>query len=242
MKAYNYDRITKEYIGSETIYLDQVATMREGKEIYLYPAFSTSVEPPKTNKNEVAVWNGAQWEVKEDYRGLTIYNTETRESMVCREIGSLPKGYSLKLKPSLAEKKADYILTLKTNFTRYMNSTKITIPDLDLSFLYTSLENIKQEKDLKLAVSRDDNNKIYTNLTSEQYDVIIGYLLTFGQLVYLYKWNMENTINKCKNMEILEGLRDKLTVKIDMSQLTNLMNMPEEKRNSYFTREAKKIK
>ena len=242
MKAYNYDRITKEYIGSETIYLDQVATMREGKEIYLYPAFSTSVEPPKTNKNEVAVWNGAQWEVKEDYRGLTIYNTETRESMVCREIGSLPKGHSLELKSSLAEKKADYILTLKTNFTRYMNSTKITIPDLDLSFLYTSLENIKQEKDLKLAVSRDDNNKIYTNLTSEQYDVIIGYLLTFGQLVYLYKWNMENTINKCKNMEILEGLRDKLTVKIDMSQLTNLMNMPEEKRNSYFTREAKNIK
>ena len=242
MKAYNYDRITKEYIGSETIYLDQVATMREGKEIYLYPAFSTPVEPPKTNKNEVAVWNGAQWEVKEDYRGLTIYNTETRESMVCREIGSLPKGHSLELKPSLAEKKADYILTLKTNFTRYMNSTKITIPDLDLSFLYTSLENIKQEKDLKLAVSRDDNNKIYINLTSEQYDVIIGYLLTFGQLVYLYKWNMENTINKCKNMEILEGLKDKLIVKIDMSQLTNLMNMPEEKRNSYFTREAKKIK
>ena len=53
MKAYNYDRITKEYIGSETIYLDQVATMREGKEIYLYPAFSTSVEPPKIKKNEV---------------------------------------------------------------------------------------------------------------------------------------------------------------------------------------------
>ena len=53
---------------------------------------------------------------------------------------------------------------------------------------------------------------------------------------------MENTINKCKNMEILEGLRDKLIVKIDMSQLTNLMNMSEEKRNSYFTREAKNIK
>lgn len=242
MKAYNYDRITKEYLGSETIYLDQVATMREGKEIYLYPAFSTSVEPPKTKEHEVAVWNGQKWEVHEDYRGTTIYNTETREAEVQKEIGALPKGYALELKPSLAEMKAYYILTLKTNFTKYLNETKIEIPNMELSFLYSSLDNLKKEKDLNLVISRDDNNKIYTNLTSEQYDVIIGYLLTFGQLVYLYKWGMENTINKCKNIEILEGLRDKLIVKIDMSQLTNLMNMSEDKRNSYFTRIAKNIK
>lgn len=243
MKAYNYNMITKEYTGSETIYLDKVASMREGKEIYLLPAFSTLVEPPKNiNHHEVFVWNGKEWEVKEDYRGETLYNISTREPLLCKEIGPIPKGFALELKPSLTELKANYLMALKVNFNKYLNDTKITIPNLGLSFLYKSLDNLQKERDLGLVASRDDNNQVYVNLTREEYDVIIGYLLTFGQLVYLYKWNMEQSINNCKNLELLEGLKDKLIVKIDMSQVTNLMRMSEERRKEYFARVAKTIK
>lgn len=243
MKVYNYDRRTKEYIGSENAYLDKAATLREGKEIYLLPAFATFVSPPdKKEKNQVFVWNGRKWEIKEDYRGQVIYNINTREGKVCTEIGPLPTEYVLNLKPSVAEIQNNYLNILKANFNQYLKETKITIPNLNLVFNYLSLPNIKNEKELGLIASRDDNNQIYTNLTDEQYNGIIDYLTTFGQLVYIYKWNVENSIKKCNNIELLEGLKDKLTIKIDMKHLNNLMKMPADKRKEYIARNANNIK
>lgn len=243
MLAYNFDRRTKEYIGTEKVFLDKEATIREGKEVYLMPAFSTAVEPFKLTKpNTIQVWNGRKWEEKEDYRGTIVYNIETRQPKMWDEIGPISSEYVLELKPSLTETKVRYLATVRNSFLRCINEEKITIPNIDLTFTYSSLESIKNEKELGLIVSRDDNDKIYNNLTSEQYDDIINYLTVYGQLVYLQKWDMENSIKKCNNLELLEKIEDKLNIKVDLSQVKNLVKMPEDKRNDYFVRTAKNIK
>lgn len=243
MFAYNYDRFTKEYTGTEKVFLDNEATIKEGKEVYLMPAFSTSVEPFKLTKpNTIQVWNGYKWEEKEDYRGKIIYNVETRQPKVWGELGPIPADYVFELKPSLTEMKVQYLAVVRNSFLNCINNVKITIPNIDLTFTYSSLENIKNEKELGLIVSRDDNDKIYSNLTREQYDDIINYLTVYGQLVYLQKWSMENSIKKCNNIELLEKIEDKLNIKIDLSQVKNLVKMPEDKRNDYYVRTAKNIK
>lgn len=243
MIVYNYDRITKEYIGAETAYIDKVATLNEGKEVYLIPAYSTTVEPPKKVKEgKVLVFNGQRWEETDNYRGKIIYNIDSRKGEVCMKLGPLPVGYILELKPLVSELKAQYLAMLKANFKQYLAKTKITIPNMDLAFYYSSIDNLKTERELGLVVSRDDNNKIYSDLTREQYDFIINYLLIFGQLIYLSKWEVENAIKKCKNVELMEKLKDKLDIKVDEAHLKSVAKMPEEKRKAYFIRMSNNIK
>lgn len=243
MLVYNYDRITKEYTGCERAFLDKAATLREGKEVYLIPAFATTKKPANPKKdNTIMVWNGGNWIETEDNRGKVIYNVETRQPKICTELGKIPTGYALELKPTVAETKARFLATLKSNFKQYLNDTKVEIPKIGLAFSYTSLDNIKKEKETGILVSRDDNNKIYSDLTSEDYDVIINYLTVFGQVLYLNKWETENAINKCNNLELLDTIKDKLEIKVDMKHLTNLVKMPEAKRKDYFMRLANNIK
>lgn len=242
MLVYRYDRQTKEYIGSTPAFLDKVATTRKGTEVYLLPSFATFIEPPKlTKEHAIQVWNGQKWEETEDYRGLTIYNVDTRQATTCTEIGPIPSGYALELSASLAELKTQYLNTLKRNFNRCIQEDLITIPKLELTFTYSSLEDIKKEQDLAITVSRDKADKIYT-LTSEEYCDVINYLTVYGQLAYLQKWSMENSIKNCKNIELLETVKDKLDIIVDMKQVNNLVKMPEDKRNDYFVRTANSIK
>ena len=43
---------------------------------YLLPAMATFKEPPTAKENEVAIWNGKDWEIVSDYRGQTQINIE----------------------------------------------------------------------------------------------------------------------------------------------------------------------
>ena len=66
MLAYRYNE-QGEYIGEIECQLNPVASKREGKEIYLLPAFAT-LKKPNLQQNCVAIWNGEQWknvEIKE---------------------------------------------------------------------------------------------------------------------------------------------------------------------------------
>lgn len=243
MKVYNYDKYTKEYISSEVAFKDIVASKREGKDIFLIPAFSTTVEPPSLSEdeNKVLVWNGEQWVKKDDYRGRVIYNVETGEQKVVESIGPLPLGYSLNNKPTLNQLKAQYLGLLKVNIDKYLSNNIIEIPKVKLSFCYNSIKRLKNELDLNITVSRDDNNQIYSNLTEEQYNYIIKYLGIYGQCIYMYKWEIENLIKKCNNVELIESLKGRTNIKIDLKHINNLMKMPDEKRKKYFLQNLSNI-
>ena len=61
MIAYRYNS-NGLHIGTIPCQLDPRATKEAGEEVYLLPANSTTVEPPKAKEGYNVVWNGEAWE------------------------------------------------------------------------------------------------------------------------------------------------------------------------------------
>ena len=91
MIIYNYDPITKEYIGECEAALDAAESKIQGKNIYLIPANATEIKPPKAKKNEIAIYDNG-WKIEADFRGQYIVNNGM-EPLIYDKIGALPKGY-----------------------------------------------------------------------------------------------------------------------------------------------------
>lgn len=91
MLVYNYDPITTEYTDSCEASLDPAQSKIEGKEVYLIPAYATTVKPPKAKTNEVVIYDNG-WQIKADYRGKYIVNNDM-EPYIYDKIGNLPEGY-----------------------------------------------------------------------------------------------------------------------------------------------------
>lgn len=68
--VYAYDRFTGEYRGETLAYKHPV------DDTYPLPAYSCYEEPPSTGEEEVAVYEGGEWVVKCDLRGVVYYDVE----------------------------------------------------------------------------------------------------------------------------------------------------------------------
>lgn len=64
MVVYIYDS-DKKYIGTRQAQLNPIQTKKQGKEIYLMPANSTTIEPPEFKDGYEIIWNGSNWEYQE---------------------------------------------------------------------------------------------------------------------------------------------------------------------------------
>ena len=64
MIAYRYDS-NGLYIGVIPCQLDPRATKEAGEEVYLLPANSTTIEPPKEKEGYSIMWDGEAWEYVE---------------------------------------------------------------------------------------------------------------------------------------------------------------------------------
>lgn len=85
MTVYSYSAITGEFLSeANALILPNMGL----------PADATITPPPKTKKNHVAVWNGEKWTLTPDYRGTTIFNTETRDPRIINELGPIPDGFT----------------------------------------------------------------------------------------------------------------------------------------------------
>lgn len=60
---------------------------------YLLPSRATFKAPPKTNNNEIAIWNGENWVIEKDFRGGHQVNIETKEVSKIDYIGSIKLGF-----------------------------------------------------------------------------------------------------------------------------------------------------
>ena len=91
---YEYSSIDFIYIGQERAYLDPEETRIAGTEVYSLPAFATFTKPPKTQENEVAIFDTSKqkWQKTPDYRGMYQVNEDMSPEEVIN-IGPLPEGY-----------------------------------------------------------------------------------------------------------------------------------------------------
>lgn len=93
MKIYHYDE-NGLYVGTSDAELDPAEWQINNQKVYIVPAGATEIKPPKTNKNQIAKFEGNNWVVYPDYRGQYIVNSEMNTNMVA-DIGELPDGYIL---------------------------------------------------------------------------------------------------------------------------------------------------
>lgn len=80
MILHSWDASTGAYAGPVTA---DPSPLEPG--VWLWPACSTDVLPPVTGAHEVAVWTGAAWEVRPDFRGETWYRE--RDPITITDIG-----------------------------------------------------------------------------------------------------------------------------------------------------------
>lgn len=95
MTIYNFDTVTKEYLGSSQATVDPVEA---GK--FLIPGNSTPIVPPTAAANEVAVFNGETWELKANHRGTPIWNKVTKGRFVMQDLGEITAEYTTQEPPS----------------------------------------------------------------------------------------------------------------------------------------------
>ena len=93
MNLYNYDKNTKEYLSTTIASADPMETKIKGEFVPLVPAYATLLEPPKTDKNEVAIFNGKVWEIKKDFRVSHKICDENFNIKDITEIGEIEENY-----------------------------------------------------------------------------------------------------------------------------------------------------
>ena len=79
MNIYNYDQKTHEYLNQS---IADESPLEAG--IYLIPAFSTLIDPPKLLSNEAAIFDEIKqcWSVISDYRQVNLWNKATAQKII----------------------------------------------------------------------------------------------------------------------------------------------------------------
>lgn len=124
MLVYNYNPITKEYIGYSSAELDPEETKIQGKDVYLVPANATFKEPPNVKKNQIQVFRN-DWYIEPDFRGQYMVDDEMQPAEV-KDIGDLPLGYAL-----ITEEQIELLNEKGTNYFIIQNGKLIVNPNYE---------------------------------------------------------------------------------------------------------------
>ena len=109
MKAYIYDENTKEFLYEDEV---EESPLEEG--VILMPPNATLTPINDDKENFAQIFNGAEWEYIEDYRGKTAWKSYS-EFITIEELGAIPEGYSLEQpEPTEEEKREIYSMMFLT--------------------------------------------------------------------------------------------------------------------------------
>lgn len=67
---------------------------------WLIPAYATTIAPPEADEGFVAVFEENDWKLLEDFRGKCVFDKNTGESLVIKNLGPISEEYTLLEKPS----------------------------------------------------------------------------------------------------------------------------------------------
>lgn len=124
-KIYNHHPVTNEFVGEG---IADRSPLEPG--VFLIPAFATTLSPPATSANEVAVFVGGAWSKTPDYRGRSYWLNGVES--VIDSLGVSPPSGSTPAKPAttLAELKATKnteinMWRLKANRSTFTHAGKV---------------------------------------------------------------------------------------------------------------------
>lgn len=148
MLIYNYDSITKEYLGHSNADLDPEETKQQGRNVYLIPANATTIEPPINKVDYARLFINNAWEYEHDYRANYYMVDSNLDVLDITEIGELSDGYILvtkELGDLIKANPDDYVIDNDTirEKTEEEETTKRE-QDFNSSFFLTSLGYIRR--------------------------------------------------------------------------------------------------
>jgi hypothetical protein len=91
---------TGEYLGETQARIDPEETKLQKKNVYLRPAYSTFLRPPKDAAKKIQVFKNGKWSMKSDYRGTKYYNMDGEEFEITKIGKRVPAGHTTKAPPS----------------------------------------------------------------------------------------------------------------------------------------------
>lgn len=86
IRVFYFDQGTGEYTGWSDEFINIGVSM---------PGNSTSVDPGEEISGEVAIFNGKEWERKEDHRGETVYSITDGSTTAVDYIGEIKEGFTV---------------------------------------------------------------------------------------------------------------------------------------------------
>jgi hypothetical protein len=169
MILYKYKNDTKELLGYLEAYLDELETIAQGKEVYVMPPNTTTIEPFKPREGYTVVFKEDKWEEIEDNRGLKVYNKKGEE-LVIEELGAIPTGYSMEKPLTLKESKDEKLKELKSKYNEALEAKigKLNVKICEASELRALLDKYPEEYSVLVykdePVKRGDIEKLIKEL------------------------------------------------------------------------------
>lgn len=159
MKVYSYDK-NGFLIGEFDAYIDPGETKKQGKTIYMLPANATFEPPPKTNKNEIAVFQEGTWRIMANYLGELVCDKDFNMSTV-DYYGDIKGGF-VRITPEQAQKIAQdelfYIIKdnkLIINPNYEIQKAQSRKKEFEKEFFQTSLGWIRRKVNMKDGSQKD---------------------------------------------------------------------------------------
>ena len=209
MILYDYDASTKEYLGYFEAPLDPLETIRQGKEVYAYPAHSTDIEPIEFREGYAIVFNGTGWEYVEDHRGLVMWDRDKK--IVITALGPIPENYSLEKVLSLKELKENKEEEIK-NIYNELYRGKVELYGVKVCLEDSS--NIKRQIDAFGEYGSIVINEEEVVSTEEAKD-IVKYLYIRSMLLLKRKKELLNKVASCKKEEDVKALEVSFDINVD---------------------------
>lgn len=237
MNLYAYNKGTGEFRGVMKAFIDPLLSEKEGRDIYNIPPNCTTKELPLVDlkENEVLRFNNGDWEITKDYRGSYVYNEKTGEALLIKELGDIPKGYSLTKPVDLQEEKIKKVEELKTLYSKALEE-KIKIKGIEVKvedrFELTRI--LQTLGSIKYAVIPTDEG--FTKLNKEELEEIIKALVVRSLVLPIRRAKLLNEIKKAK--DVSEVLNIKLDFNIS-EKVSELVKLSDEEINKYVEEQSK---
>ena len=124
MDIYNYHPITGEYLYQSMADADP---LEPGK--YLLPAFSTDTKPPKTNSQEIAVFDSGKWVKKSDYRKTCYWLPDGSEHRIDEIGATIPDGALLEAPSKPVEQlRIDKLIEINAAYETRAQQVTVDVP------------------------------------------------------------------------------------------------------------------
>ena len=234
MLLYRYDKETKEYIGClGEAQIDPLESKLKGEDIIVIPPNCTLKEPKILMEGTANRYNEekGEWEVVADYRGLTGFDSKTKQEITITELGELPENFVEELPKTIQDSKILKIKEIKKVYEdvrkQDIKVDKVIYPYSFYSTLKYAIEGIG---DLGVvAVDNPKNDEDIITFSREEAESLLKYLKIYNLLLPIRKKKLIGEVKKLRSQAKIESFKIDFNLDKEIKSLLDKSNEEIEK-------------